>query len=251
MRKKTKSGSKQQRTKTVLVSSKGVAHVFDSHDVSLLERLALGRTALSRASDLGLAISVDTLLKKTSASPSWIKPSSGSVFRIVEGIQDPLEMKYTLGAGGRVNVGFSQVTSELPHIRAIEGLYGSLDKITAIAEYDSGGIPHTENSKIYELKNTNLTLTLIDFDSAVAFLATRMQDRNLTASIAEIPTSAMWKYQKVPKASQIIGNWLINKLAKAHKCDGLVFSSTKNPSGKNIFILNSKNWVSQETSFGQ
>lgn len=251
MTKKGKSGPKQHRDKTVLVSSKGTAHVFDTGGVALLERLALGRAAIARASDLSLAIRLDKVLKKTNVSLEWIRLISCSVFRIVEGTQDPLEMKYTLGAGGRVHVGFSQIISELPHIRAIEGLYASLDKITATTEYRSGGIPHTKNSKIYELKNTNSTLRLIDFDSAVAFLATLIQDINLIATIAEIPTSAVWKYQKVPKASQIVGNWLINNLAIAHNCDGLVFSSTKNPSGKNIFILNSKYWVSQETNFDQ
>lgn len=246
MPKKTKSkpSNVKARKKTVLLSEDGVSHVFDVEHIQLLEQLALGRVALATAADLRLGKAVESVLGKIIPDRKWISSELIHAYRVVEDGVDPLNSKATLGAGGRVNLGFSQLHHEFSSWRAMEGVYASLEKITAITEYLSDGLSMTKSSKTYELKAKKKSVQLVNFDMAVAEIAKHLPDINLLAVVAEIPFAAVWKYQKHPKVSQLIGNWLSSSFKnQSISFDGIIFSSTKNPSGKNIFITDPTSWT--------
>jgi hypothetical protein len=71
-----------------------------------------------------------------------------------------------------------------------------------------------------------------------------MSSVNLISVVAETPFAACWKYQKIPKLSQIIGHWLVSGFRETGlEIDGLTFRSTKNPTGTNAFIVNPGKWT--------
>lgn len=114
------------------------------------------------------------------------------------------------------------------------GVYASLDRQTALIEAGSDGIGVRANDVVYEVSRAKSdSLSLIDYDEAIQFLEGCAS--GLSQMVAETPYHAEWKLQKHPKPSQIVGEWL--RLGLGGKADGLMFTSTKNPRGKNVLLF--------------
>lgn len=224
---------------TLIASSRGTAYTFDDAAVLGLTQTLLLREASLKQNDIQLAASFYTSLKQVDPDASWIQTfAPGTAFhRVVAKPSAPLDAGPSFAAGGRVHVGMAQVIPQMSSLRASWGLYLSLEKDTAIAEYESAGASLGPNDLVYGVVPVSATvaLRLIDFDAAVAHLDQQLPMAGASRIVAEIPYYGAWKYQKDPKLSQVIGAWLAAGLGSS--ADGIIFFSTKKPGGRNLFLF--------------
>lgn len=144
----------------------------------------------------------------------WRDPS----FRIVTGGFDPLSIEGSLSYGGRFNIGGAQENSFFPNFRMQGMLYAASSRRCAYKEAGELLGQH----QLYALNPQN---TLFLWDLAV--LLDPYPD--LKSKIDSTPFDAIWGYQKVPKVSQILGDFLRQKGG-----DGIIYPSTKDSEGKTL-----------------
>lgn len=147
----------------------------------------------------------------------WEQPS----FRIIYGELNPLSIAGSLAAGGRFNIGGAQVSHFFPHLKMEGCLYtaSSLDCAKKEAGEPLG------NARFFAIKPKKI-LNLWDLH---LLIRTVFHYPELEAHVNASPLAAIWRYQKVPKLSQILGSFLRKKGG-----DGLVYPSTKDKEGLNI-----------------
>lgn len=246
MSKKTKSKSPKKTTKkkttkrrphpergNVVVQGPSSVHIFNLEFTLDLAKAAVFKDYLEKQADISFCLSLKKILEKNIPASSWIRlHENPALFRVCAPNRNPLDTSATFGAGGRCNYGMSQRCNEFP-IRASYGLYASLDAQTAAIEAASG--IRGGHDTVWQIKAKQARpLKLIDYDGVVSFLDSPLP-MGLTRIIAETPLYADWSLQHHPKASQVVGEWLRGTLAE--HADGLVFTSTKNPTGKNVFLF--------------
>lgn len=228
------SSAKPAGTRTVVVTGPDSVHVFDAGWTLALASAAALRDHQIRQADIQFCTSLEKILLKGPPGPSWVKKfHRPTIYRICWKGQNPLDTAATFGAGGRCNLGMAQRCKEMPSLRASYGLYASLERQTALIEVGSA-LKLSASEVLHEITLTSgITLKLIDYDDAVQFLESAAG--GLSRMVAETPFYSEWALQKHPKPSQIIGEWLRRGLME--QADGLVFTSTKNARGKNIFLF--------------
>lgn len=238
MKKKVKKSPAQKgkgATGSRAVHVKGPAshHVFIAPAITDIASLVANRDFHQRASDITFCDSLSKILSKNPPGASWLRSMEhAAFFRICPAGRDPLDAEATFAAGGRANFGMAQKCKELPSFSPTFGLYASVDRSTAEKEVTSAGIPLGANDALFKISPPAPgKVKLIDYDAAVAFLESAAF--GISRIVAETPYYAEWALQKFPKPSQVVGEWLRKGLA----ADGLIFGSTKNPSGKNVLLF--------------
>ncbi len=107
----------------------------------------------------------------------------------------------------------AQIIPQINSLQASQGLYVSLERETAIAEFENSGSPLGANDIVYTIKSLGKDgLRLINFDAAVAHIDQQLPMVGVARVVSETPYYGAWKYQKHPKLTQIIGVWLIASL---------------------------------------
>ncbi len=204
--------------------------------ISNLEKSLIFREHYIKQSDIQICVALESMLTSSAPGPSYIKDISNSRIYRITCNSNPLDAGLTFANGGRVNVGISQCCSEMPNLRASYGVYVALEKETALAEVGSTGLPFARGDLFYEITlQKSGVLKVIDFDSVVSFIGRSLSGVNLMAAIQDSPAAALWCLQKWPKPSQIVAEWL--RVHLSSKSDGIMYRSTKNPNGYNIFLF--------------
>jgi hypothetical protein len=224
---------RKRDTGTVIVKGPESIHMFDLGIITDFAKATVFRNYQIRQADIEFCSSLQKLLAASKPSKSWITEfPDQKLYRVCSPHRNPLDTAGTFGAGGRCNFGMAQRCEEFPGLIATFGLYASMDERTASIEAASG--IRVSNDITFEVaKKDGSALRLIDYDGVVGFLDGL--HLGLARIVAEAPYNAEWSLQKNPKPSQVMGEWLRSGL-KA-EADGLFFSSTKNPNGKNVLIF--------------
>jgi hypothetical protein len=234
---KHQSSPSKRAPEIVIEGPKSVMTFASAAGLKKLEETLIFRQYHQKTSDIAFCKVLETIFSKSGPpSDSFVNSENiRTLFRITTSL-DPLEAAVTLGNGGRVNIGFSQLCEEMPNVKASYGIYVAFDKATAIAEVGSAGLPFGPGDHFYEIiPKAPDKLRFIDFDAAVMFLGQMINGVSLAATVQESPAAACWGLQKWPKPSQIVAEWLRSGLAA--KSDGICYSSAKNPSSKNVFLF--------------
>ncbi len=209
-------------------ASTGIVHIFD--DVAGFEKQI---TAFKREHkyklqpDLVNSLSFwswikNQILPVLAPSISWNDP----VYRLIYGGFPPTSIVGSIADGGRFNVGGAQIRPEFPDVRKSGCLYAAATLKCCYAEA-AGPVGRPEE---YELRPTR-ALSLWDLTQMIALL-NRPEIEGLVKSS---PVEAIWGYQKVPMIPQLLAHFFRMKGG-----DGLVFSSTKDPTVNNFaFFLKS------------
>jgi hypothetical protein len=145
----------------------------------------------------------------------WAQPG----FRIVYGDLDPLSIAGSLAAGGRFNIGGAQVNHFFSLMKMEACLYAASSLKCAKKEV---GEP-LGNARFFALKPQQ-TLYLWDLRHLILNI---FHYKDLEAHVNGSPLAAIWRYQKVPKISQLIASFL-----RKQGGDGLAYPSTKDPLGQ-------------------
>ncbi|MDQ3233413.1 MAG: RES family NAD+ phosphorylase [Pseudobdellovibrionaceae bacterium] len=232
-KKSTRSTGSDRDAGTVIVTGLGSIHMFDLGILTNFARAAAFRNYQVRQADIDFCTALQQLLAASKPSASWItRFPNQKLYRVCSPLRNPLDTAGTFGAGGRCNFGMAQRCPEFQGLKASYGLYASMDARTASIEAASGVT--VSNDIIYKIsKQDGSPFKLIDYDGVVAFF--EGVQTGSAQIVAEAPYYAEWSLQKNPKPSQVLGEWLRRELAT--DADGLFFSSTKNPAGKNVLIF--------------
>jgi hypothetical protein len=218
---------------TVIVTGPGSIHMFDLGIITDFAKATTFRNFQIRQADIEFCTSLQKLLAASKPSASWIiEFADQRLYRVCSPHRNPLDTAATFGAGGRCNFGMAQRCEEFPKLIASYGLYASMDARTASIEAASG-ISASSDITLEIIKMDRSAFRLIDYDGVVEFF--EEVHKGLARIVAEAPYNAEWSLQKNPKPSQVIGEWLRSGLKT--EADGLFFSSTKNPIGKNVLIF--------------
>lgn len=146
------------------------------------------------------------------------------LFRIIYGELNPLSIAGSLSAGGRFNIGGAQVNHFFSNLHMEACLYAASSIECAKKE---AGDP-LGNARFFAIK-PNKPLHLWDVYFLIRNVFTYP---DLEAQVNASPLAAIWKYQKVPKISQILGSFL-----RKHGGDGLLYPSTKDEGGKIVVFF--------------
>jgi RES domain-containing protein len=144
----------------------------------------------------------------------WEQPA----YRIVYGDLNPLSIAGSLAAGGRFNIGGAQANHFFSQLPMEAALYAASSIECAQKE---AGAP-LGNARFFSL-HPHHPLQLWDLHSIIC---NHLHYQDLETHVNASPLAAIWKYQKVPKLSQLLGSFLRKKGG-----DGLVYPSTKEPTG--------------------
>lgn len=157
----------------------------------------------------------DQTLNLGKPSIAWTKP----VYRIVYGNYNPISIAGSLAAGGRFNIGGSQVSHFFPQLRMEACLYAASSIECAKKE---AGDP-LGKARLFNLK-PNHPLKLWDLHYLIHNV---LNYPALETHVNISPMGARWDYQKAPKISQILGSFL-----RKNGGDGLLYPSTKDKEEK-------------------
>ena len=226
-RRRTKrSRGAQERDVVIRAASSrtGIVHVFSSlKGLEELSRTFERKNFEQRTVDLVNAVSFWNGIKSQAALTfgpdiTWTDP----FYRVCWGSYDPLSIAGSLATGGRFNVGGAQVHSELPEVKMCGALYGASTLNCALAEAGPA-----KGATRYEIRLKE-PLTLWDLERVIRHFARPSLDEMVRAA----PMNAKWEMQKVPLIPQLLGHHL-----RVLGGNGLVFPSTKDPSGSKVLAL--------------
>lgn len=235
-KKKTKKKASSRSNKTIIQTPRST-HGFSNADMIFLQRQLIINAALKDASEINFSLQLQQILQNSNPLFSSITESP-KAWRIVPPGQSAkaLDPTNTIGAGGRVNIGFAQVSSHFA-MNAFGGIYCSKEKKTAIQEYLSSGPGSYEVVKLTH--KSKKSVEMLDLDQLVASIDQLIPVASLAATVSQIPNNARWAMQKFPLASQILGEWMFKNKKSA---DGIRFSSTKSTGGINFFLFEPTDW---------
>lgn len=141
------------------------------------------------------------------------------IFRITYSSFNPLSVAGSLATGGRFNIGGAQMNHFFSHLPMEACLYAASSVDCAKKEVGN----FLGNARFFALKPKK-PLLLWDLLSLIRNIFNHPQ---LEHFVNSSPLVAIWAYQKVPKISQILGNFI-----RRQGGDGLVYPSTKDPKGQ-------------------
>lgn len=153
-------------------------------------------------------------------SITWKNPS----YRIIYGNFDPLSIAGSLAAGGRFNIGGSQMSHFFPDLHMEACLYAA-SSVECAKKEAANPLGRARFFALYP----NHALHLWDLRHLIDF---SIHYPNLKSHVDASPLAAIWNYQKVPKISQILGSFL-----RKRGGDGLIYPSTKDENGKIMAIF--------------
>ncbi len=204
-----------------------IAHIFENPKIWEEQILNLANAHQTRmVQDLLKAIPFWNWLQQQPApNNSFLTPWNKSIVRIVYGGLDPLSVSGSLAAGGRYNVGGAQQIhiDGLSDIQMQAALYASDTEACAKAEAGQ----FLGQAEIYEL-HANREILLWDVDKVISSYAWP----GLQSLVDGEPFNKLWKLQKTPAISQILGMFL-----RSFGGDGILSKSVQYPTGFVVTIF--------------
>lgn len=134
----------------------------------------------------------------------------------------------SIACGARLNVGGNQVLKQFFPFNMFGAVYYATTMACAIIEY-SQGTPLISNDVKYTLQPQK-TFELWDLDKVIQTLLPSYPSIDLL--VGKLPIGGGWPNCKVPMPSQVLAHWL-----KSIGGDGIIYTSTKDPSSKIIALF--------------
>lgn len=224
----------------LVVSKKSGAHVFNESDLHFDINSFQALRIIEGQQDAFVSKRLVTQLTQLKINfDGFIETIDNPIFyRAVFGDWDPLGTVGSFSCGGRYHVGTAQSSDDSAYKNLAQkcaGLYVSLDVKTSEAEMQLSARTPPNVAKMYNLqlsrKNRVSLLNCNQLTKHLDLCLTGLSSP-LSEEINRHPLASAWEYVKVPKPSQIIGQWLRSNAS----VDGLVFDSTRHD-GRNCFLF--------------